>query len=513
MGKDSNLVKDYVSKFNSEHEEFYKNSISNDEAADWLEKNIPILECSDKDIEETYYFRFWTYRKHIRYTPEGPLVTEFLPDVGWAGPYNTISCPLGHHISEGRWLKDKSIIENDIRFFLKEENSDHAMNYTSSFLWGAYLYCRFSGNLSFAKEILPGLISQYEKWEKRQMTEYGLFWSCDDRDGMEVSISGSGLRPTVNTYMYGALIGIASLCEMTGDGRSEDFRKKAEALKENTAKYLWDEEEKFYKNVPMKDMDSEPDFERKNPDHNVKEEIGFLPFLVPSLARESDEEELRFLTDRNVFFAPYGITTADMSHPRFMKADTRHECLWDGPVWPYATSQTLTALYTLLSEKDSRFADKETFMSLLRQYAHSQKRFDGKKLINWIDEDQDPFEGQWIARELMYLDHIYRQWGQVKERGADYNHSTFCDPVLSGACGIKPDTDLVNGERTITVKPLCAGDWKYFSVKNLSFDGSVFDIYYDADGTKYGFGSTLTLVRDGEIAAQGSGSIKYSYRS
>ena len=73
----------FVEKFNREHEELYKNRISDAEAADWMAENIPLLDCDDPDVLETYYFRFWTFRKHIKDSPEGTVITEFLPEVGW----------------------------------------------------------------------------------------------------------------------------------------------------------------------------------------------------------------------------------------------------------------------------------------------------------------------------------------------------------------------------------------------------------------------------------------------
>jgi len=55
---------------------------------------IPLLDCPDKTIEKTYYYRWWTLRKHWKETPDGHILTEFLPSVGWAGPYNSINCLL-----------------------------------------------------------------------------------------------------------------------------------------------------------------------------------------------------------------------------------------------------------------------------------------------------------------------------------------------------------------------------------------------------------------------------------
>jgi len=85
----------YVDTFNADDEELYANAFPNARAWAFLESNIPLFECPDKDIERTYYFRWWTYRKHVRDTPDGWVITEFLPTVPWSGKHNTISCPAG----------------------------------------------------------------------------------------------------------------------------------------------------------------------------------------------------------------------------------------------------------------------------------------------------------------------------------------------------------------------------------------------------------------------------------
>lgn len=52
------------------------------------------------------------------------MVTEFLPDVGWAGKYNTIACPFGHHLREGRWLREaSSCLDDYTRIMLAEGTS------------------------------------------------------------------------------------------------------------------------------------------------------------------------------------------------------------------------------------------------------------------------------------------------------------------------------------------------------------------------------------------------------
>ena len=112
------VIESYVNQFNREDNELYKQDIPNCGASDFLRKNIPFFECPDKELEKTYYFRWWTYRKHIKKTPDGFVITEFLPDVPWAGKYNTISCAANHHFYEGRWLRNAEILSDYASFWL-----------------------------------------------------------------------------------------------------------------------------------------------------------------------------------------------------------------------------------------------------------------------------------------------------------------------------------------------------------------------------------------------------------
>ena len=82
-----------------------------------MKDNVPFFECPDKSFEQIYYFRWWTFRKHLKQTPDGFVFTEFLDKVGHSGKHNTISCALGHHIYEGSWLRDQRYIDEYARFW------------------------------------------------------------------------------------------------------------------------------------------------------------------------------------------------------------------------------------------------------------------------------------------------------------------------------------------------------------------------------------------------------------
>lgn len=78
-------LRQYVETFNRHDHTHFGQAISNEDAADWMAENIPRFECPDPEIEEIYHFRWWTYRKHIKETPDGFVITEFLPQVNWSG--------------------------------------------------------------------------------------------------------------------------------------------------------------------------------------------------------------------------------------------------------------------------------------------------------------------------------------------------------------------------------------------------------------------------------------------
>ena len=49
-----------------------------------FEIGIPLVDMSNKTVEQIYYFRWHTYCKHIKPTEDGYVITEFLPDVPWS---------------------------------------------------------------------------------------------------------------------------------------------------------------------------------------------------------------------------------------------------------------------------------------------------------------------------------------------------------------------------------------------------------------------------------------------
>ncbi|MBL7134023.1 MAG: discoidin domain-containing protein [Phycisphaerae bacterium] len=252
--------KHYVERLNADDEELYAN-IPNAKAWEFLAANVPLLECPDKDIERTYYFRWWTYRKHVKKTPDGFVITEFLPTVPWSAKHNTISCPAGHHFYEGRWLRDRRYMDDYAVFWFRKGGSPRRYSFWAADAIHADFLVRQNRKLTV--DLLDDLVKNYKGWEKSLLTPDGLFWQIDDRDGMEVSVGKSGKRATINSYMYGGAMAIAKIATMAGraDVKAE-YEAKAARLKHLVQTKLWDDKAKFFKTLKRSD------YERGTPMHS-----------------------------------------------------------------------------------------------------------------------------------------------------------------------------------------------------------------------------------------------------
>jgi hypothetical protein len=479
----------YVEQFNAQDEELYPQAIPNAAAWTFLSTNIPLFECPDPDLQRTYYFRWWTYRKHLKHTPDGFIVTEFLPPVPWAGKHNSINCPAGHHFYEGRWLWDRRYLDDYGVFWFRKGGDPRRYSF-----WAAdALYARslVTGDPRQVIDLLPDLVRNDEEWEKKRRDPNGLFWQEDGQDGMEVAIGGTGYRATIGSYMFGDAVALATIAELAG--RAElvtRFREQAAVRKRLVQERLWDPAAQFFK-VAARQPATTGDTRLVLAD--VRELHGFTPWYF-NLPDPAFAIAWKQVTDTNGFLAPFGLTTAEQRHPRFTVAYQGHECQWNGPSWPYATAITLTALAQCLNGPPQPYVTKADYFRLLRTYArsHQLKRPDGQ-VVPWIDENLNPFTGDWIARTLLRQ----RQQKPV-ERGKDYNHSSFCDLVITGLVGLRPRPDT-----RVEANPLLpAGTWDWFALDRIPYHGHSLTLLWDSTGTHYARGKGFRLFADGkELAA------------
>lgn len=447
----------------------------------WFAKNIPLLDTPDQELDEIYYFRWYAFQKHIVKTPDGYLISEFLDDVPWSGKFNMIDTAAEHQIREARWLRDPEYADNYTRFWFGPDGEPRRYSFSAADT--VYQLMLATGDRSLAISLLPAMEKNYEAWAATHQDANGLFWQIDDRDGMEDSISGNGYRPTINSYMYGDAMAISRIAAMAGQPQTAAvYLAKAKALHNLIEKRLWNPHDQFYETVPRHSSSGWS---------GVRELIGYIPWYygIPPAAHDV---AWKFLFAPNGFAGKYGPTTAERDSPRF-NYKVKHECLWNGPSWPFATTQTLVALANLLNGPRQTVMTPSDYFRLLKTYTHSQHiRLPDGRVIPWIDEDLNPDTGEWIARDILISLHQ-----PPPNRGRYYNHSGFADLIITGLIGLRPSLG-----NELTLDPLIPpGKWNYFALDGVPYHGHLLTILYDRDGTKYHRGAGFRVLCDGRVIA------------
>ena len=465
---------------------------------DWFLRNIPFLEVPDPQIQGVYYYRWQTYKEHLAYTGSiyGWLSSEFLAPVSYGAPYGGVVAAAGHQITEGRWLHDQNYVRDDIDYWLNgpgqfpkpmndgvnADTSDWAHEYSfwaASSVWQVFLA---SGDRAFTTGELPSLVRQYRGWDNHFNATLGLYWQVPVWDATEFTPAsyetsdpyhgGAGYRPTINAYQYGDAQAISSIAAIAGDaGTAKDYVQWATLLRKATQSLLWDKDRRFFYHMQRDD----------NPTNallDTREEEGFVPWMF-ELPVASDSKAMAQLLDTQGFAASFGPTTAERRSRWFDYQASQGCCHWDGPSWPYETSQTLTGLANLLQDYPAQATiGRADYLALLHGYAATQYR----NGVPYVAEAHDADAADWIYDSYNHSE--------------DYNHSTFNDNVISGLIGLRGQPD-----DTLLVNPLAPPGWDYFALENTPYHGHNVTVLWDRTGSRYSQGVGLKVFVDGRVAA------------
>lgn len=474
----------YADYFNTMEDENIVTTIPNAQSSEWMRENIPLFDCPQENFKEMYYYRWWTLRKHIKRTPVGYGMTEFLVQRSYADRYNLIACAIGHHIMESRWLRDTTYLHQILRtwYYGNDGQPMTKMNKFSSWNPAAVLEMwKVQEDTTFMLGLKPRLEEEYARWERTNRLANGLYWQGDVQDGMEESISGGRkkqyARPTINSYMFGNAKALSFMNSLTGEtAKVKTYQQKADTLRNLIETKLWNEQQKFFET------------HRGDSSANVREAIGYIPwyFNLPAAGSKYDVAWQQLLDEKG-FSAPYGLTTAERRHPLF-RSHGFGKCEWDGAVWPFATSQTLTALANHIENGNPTYTN--TFFRQMELYVESQHHRGRPYIGEYLDETN----GAWLMGD--------------RERSRYYNHSTFNDLMITGIVGLRPQED-----GSIVVNPLVPQDkWDYFCLDGVNYRGHILTIIWDKDGQRYHQGNGLTLMVDGKVVANRKDIGKLTYK-
>lgn len=469
--------------------------------AAWYEDNIPLFESSDQKLDEIYYYRWSVYRAHQRdLGPRGYITTEFLDDVGWQRwPYASLNDATGFHIQEGRWLRDRRFAGDYIDFMYEGGGNDrHFAEAIADATWARFLV---DGDQAAATRHLAAMKHIYGLWDDHYDFDKKLYWieplldateytisSIDASGGKDGFTGGHAFRPSINSYMYANAKAISRLSAMVGDtAAAADYEARAQSLKAEMQKSLWNDGFQHF-----------VDRHRINNAHvkywapiRGRELVGYVPWTyglpddTPAYA-----QAWKHAVDPKELAGPYGLRTVEPSYEHYMRQyryeGTAPECQWNGPVWPFQTTQVLTGLANLLNDYRQDVVGRADYARMLAQYTalHYQ---DGKPDL---EEDYHPETGKPIVGLA---------------RSHHYNHSGYVDLVITGLVGLRPRADDV-----LEVNPLAPTDpadphyLKYFRLQDVAYHGRLVTIAWDADGSRYGRRGLVVSADGEEVAASPS---------
>ena len=466
--------------------------------APWYRDRIPFFESADPALDAVYYYRWSLFRAHQRDLGEqGYISTEFLDDVDWQRhPYASLNDASGFHIGEGRWLNDRRFADDYIAFMYGGGNDRHFTDHMADSVWGRFLV---DGDRAAALRHLPVMNHIYRLWDDRFDFDKGLYFVEPLLDATEYTVSsidasggkdgfrgGDAFRPSVNSYMFANARALSRMAEMAGDrAMAANYAARADALQKRVLTDLWSDRLSHF----IDRHQSKTDFVNYWDPIRNRELVGYLPWmfdLVPDEAKYA--AAWAHLLDPASLAGKAGMRTVEANYEYYMRQyrylGTAPECRWNGPVWPYQTTQVLHGMANLLDHYQATGpVTRSLYMRLLRQYA--ALHYQGRRLD--LEEDYHPETG----RPIVGL-----------ARSHHYFHSGFNDLILTGLVGIRPRADDV-----LDVNPLLpqAGDPQalaWFRMQDIPYHGHRIAITWDADGRHYRRGKGLSIEVDGRQVAR-----------
>ncbi|MDH7640987.1 MGH1-like glycoside hydrolase domain-containing protein [Sphingomonas oryzagri] len=468
--------------------------------APWYEGNIPFFEASDPLLTRIFYYRWQIFRAHQRdLGRQGYISTEFLDDVSWQRePYASLNDATAFHIVEGRWLRDRRYADDYVNFLYEGGGNDrHFSEGIAGAVWGRYLA---DGDATAATRHLDAMRHVYNLWDDHFDFDRRLYWIEPLLDATEYTISsidasggkdgfrgGDAFRPSINAYMFDNARAIGRIAALAGDeATAADYAARAADLKAHVEADLWSPALGHFVDRYQKGNE----YVRAWAPIRGRELVGYLPWTVDMVTGDPRfASAWSHLLSPAELGGPKGMRTVEPSYQYYMRqyrydaASGGRECQWNGPVWPFQTTQALTGLANLLEGPPQTVATRSDYLRLLHQYAALHMLGDHPDL----QEDYDPQTGKPIVGLA---------------RSHHYFHSGFDDLIVTGLAGLRPRADDV-----LEVAPLIPADPKdpeylpWFALQDVPYHGHLVTILWDADGSRYGHGAGLTLLVDGAQVA------------
>lgn len=436
---------------------------------------FPRLRCSDPYLERAFDYRLyglWLNRiegglGHIRH----PAIAE-----GIEYFHVPISYSAQCHMREMRWCRDPAWARGSLLNFLdtqKDDGSFHGRVYPEHLErtdfyhadWGDALLAveRIHPDASFRARAYTGL-KRYAEWMDRArdpegsglftvvnhyetgqeyMSRYVVVDPDSDRNEWLPRLRLKGVDVTVYTYrLRRALATVAEALGLGSEARAHAAR--ADAIGAALRERMWDDAGGIYTDVDASTGSRT----------GVRSAVGFYPLLTDLPDARQVERLLDTLTDPTAFWTEFPLPASALDDPWFdaegLWKGKRHNCPWNGRVWPMTNSHVLEGLLGHWTRGHARAG--ATAATLLQRF------------VRLLFHDGD------LSRPDAF-EHYNPHTGRACVfRGIDdYQHSWVLDPLIRGVGGLEPTADGVR------VHPLPLG-LDHVSLENVVVRGHRLDV-------------------------------------
>ncbi|PYP15316.1 MAG: hypothetical protein DMD52_10725 [Gemmatimonadetes bacterium] len=405
---------------------------------------VPTFRCSDPYLDGHWRHRWYGLRLNAIAGGIGnyryPTVCE-----GIGGFHVPITYSAQCHMRELRWLADPAWARGVLRTFLAHQNPDGSLPgrvYVDHQRGTDFYHADWGGALealeavhpdpAFEAEVYPALV-RYAAWLLRTrdadhtgmidvvnqfetgqeyMSRYQAVDPEADRVGWESRIRLKGVDVTV--YAYRLLRSLERLADRVSPGDVGRWREAGSRTGRAIAEKMWDPAAGMF-------FDVNPRTARPT---SVKAAVCFYPYGTDLADARHVAGLERHLFEPAEFWTAYPVPSSSVDDPLFNPdaewKGKRHNCPWNGRVWPMTNSHIIDALARVVRLHQGSWAGK--LGHLIHQFARMMT-FDGDPERPNCFEHYHPHTG----RPSVY-------------RGIDdYLHSWVNDLIVSHVMGVLPD--------------------------------------------------------------------------
>lgn len=404
-------------------------------------------------------------------------------DILIASKLQSIPDSAGHHIVEGRWLRNPQYTKDLIQLYTRGGlEIVSGITYTHYVHRAIYEHAQAIGDTSFLLSQLEGMEKTFDLWNVTIDPTVGLYHRNPLQDAQEYSLIGylvggpnggpmqnwidpandyntiwlgpETYRPDFNAYMVAAASSIAEVARLSGNtSLAQQWNSTSATIYSRMENFLYDAGINFWIDVAQ----------GSNYRAIGRQLIGYFPYRFDVGTDRTKIAGLEAGLDTQHFITEFGPTTLEQISPYYLaEKNTTYCCLWQGQSWPFSTSVYLITLAKLARTNASSVVTPALFQDAFHKYTMTNYK-DG---YPYTAESHYPVIDTWSGDTTNHSEH--------------YLHSTYLDNFFTNLIGVIPTLD-----DRLELRPLVPSNWSYFAIENLPYHGSLISILWDASGSHY----------------------------